>query len=442
MKRSTLILLLIAALLGVGVYYLEIKKGSSTPAAKTDTSKALFSFASGDIASITIARLGQSVTIENQSGKWAITQPVTAPADESTVNALTGSIASSRVSRTLSASADDVKSYGLEQPAVTVDIKLKSGEQHRILLGNKDFSERSVYGRVDDAPGVDLLPVAMLTDADKSIDDLRDKSVFSASQYEIISISLSNEQGQVTLSKEGSDWKIKSPVNADADESKVSSTLGRITSAKSKEFVKDPKSDLATYGLDKPKIVVTARLAGGGEQTLTIGSKVDDLYYAKNSAQQQIFKVEPDLYDDLNVKLADLRDKRIVKIEKADLSSVVIKNANLKMSAEKDKDGKWVVSDAGDSKGKEFKIDKILDPLSTNKATEILDKPSSSVSGKLSSPKVEIHLTDKAGKTTVVNVSAADGDSVYVNIQGRPGVYKVAKQLLDDLNFKTTDVVG
>jgi hypothetical protein len=442
MKRSTLILLLIAAALGVAVYFLEIKKGSTAPTATTDTSKSLFTFSSTDIASISIARSGQNVTIENQSGKWAITQPVTAPADQSAVNALAGSIASSRVSRTLNASAEDVKSYGLEQASVTVDIKLKSGEQHRILLGNKDFSERSVYSRVDDAAGVDLLPVAILTDADKSIDDLRDKSVFSASQYEINSLSLSSDQGQLTLAKEGTDWKIKSPVDADADDSKVSSTLGRITGAKASEFVKDPKSDLAAYGLDKPKIVVTARLAGGGEQTLSVGSKVDDLYYAKNSAQQQIFKVESSLYDDLNIKLADVRDKRIVKIEKDDLSSVEIKNANLKLSGQKDKDGKWVVGDGGDNKGKEFKIGKILDPLSTNKASEVLDKPPSSVLSKLASPKVEIHLTDKAGKTTVVNVSAADGDNVYVTVQGRPGVYKVAKLLLDDLNFKTTDIVG
>ena len=441
MKLSTGIVLLIAAALGVAVYFVEIKKGSTSPAATTDTSKPVFSFASGDIASITIARSSQTLTIENQSGKWAITQPVTAPADESALNALTASIASSRVSRTLNPSADDLKSYGIDQPAVTLDIKLKSGEQHRILLGKKDFSERSVYAKVDDGAGVDLLPVAMLTDADKSVDDLRDKSVFSASQYEINSISLTNEQGQVTLAKEGADWKIKSPVSADADESKVSSTLSRVTSARAKEFVKDPKSDLSAYGLDKPKIAVTARLSSGGEQTLSIGSKVDDLYYAKNSAQQQIFKIEPDLYDDLNVKLADLRDKRILKIEKDDVTSAVIKNSNARISAEKDKDGKWAVKEPGDSKGKELKIDKILDPLNTNKATEIIDKPPASVSARLSSPKVEIHLTDKAGKTTVVNVSAADGDNVYVTVSGHPGVYKVGKQLLDDLTFKVADIV-
>src|SRR5262249_20478395 len=289
---------------------------------------------------------------------------------------------------------------------------------------------------------VDLLPVAVLNDADKSIDDLRDKSVFGASQYEINSISLSNEQGLVTIGKEGSDWKIKAPVEADADSSKVSSTLSRITAAKAREFVKDPSANLSTYGLDKPKIAVTARLASGGEQTLSIGSKVDDLYYAKNSSRQDIFKVESDLYDDLNLKLTELRDKRIAKVEKDDLSSVEIKNSNLKLSAEKDKDGKWIIKDTGDNKGKELKIDKILDPLGTNKATEILDKPPASVSGRLSNPTIEIHLTDKGGKTTIVSISSADGDNVYVSVKGRAGVYKVAKQLLDDLNLKATDLVG
>jgi hypothetical protein len=441
MKRNTVIVLLIAAVLAVTVYYLEIKKGRPAPAAATDTSKPAFNFSSSDIGSITIARAGQNVAIENQSGRWVITQPVNAPADDSAINALAGSIASGRVSRTLNATADDIKSYGLEQPAITVDIKLKSGEQHRVALGDKVVSGLSVYARRDDAASVDLLPVAILTDADKSLDDLRDKSVFGASQYEINSLSISNEQGQVTLSKDGSDWKIKAPVDADADSSKVSSTLSRITGAKAKEFVKDQASDLATYGLDKPKISVTARLQNGGEQTLSIGSKVDDLYYAKNSGQQQIFKIEPDLYDDLNLKLADLRDKRIVKLQKEDLTSVEIKNTNLKLSAEKDKDGKWLVKEAGDNKGKELKVDKVLDSLNNNKATEVMDKPSSSVTGKLSSPAVEIHLTDKAGKTTVVSISSADGDNVYVSVKGRAGIYKVGKQLLDDLNVKAIDLV-
>jgi len=441
MKRSTLIILLIAAVLGVIVYFAEIKKGSAGPAATTDISKPVFNFASSDIASITISKGGQNTVLENQSGKWVITQPLSAPADESAVNSLAGSFANSRVSRTLNASEDDIKSYGLDQPAVTVDLKLKSGEQHSVQLGNKAFSGLSVYGRVDGAQGVDLLPVAMLTDSDKSLDDLRDKSVFSASQYEINSLSLSNEHGQVTLNKESSDWKLKAPVEADADSSKVSSTLSRITSARAKEFVKDPSSDMATYGLDKPKITVTARLQNGGEQTLNIGSKVEDSYYAKNSSQQQIFKIESDLYDDLNLKAADLRDKGIVKLEKDDLTSVEIKNSNIKLSAEKAKDGKWLVKEPGDSKGKEFKIDKVLDSISTNKATEILDKPSSSVSGKLSSPVVELHLTDKTGKTTIVSISSADGDSVYVSVKGRSGVYKVNKQLLDDLNVKANDLV-
>src|SRR5262249_41644085 len=161
MKKSTLIILLIAAALGGAVYFLEVKKGGPAPAAKTDTSKPAFTFESGDIASITIGRSGQSVAIDNQSGKWVITQPVNTPADESAVNSLAGSISSSRISRTLNASADDLKTYGLDQPAVTVDIKLKSGDQHKIILGNKAFSGLSVYARVDDAAGVDLLPVAV-----------------------------------------------------------------------------------------------------------------------------------------------------------------------------------------------------------------------------------------------------------------------------------------
>src|SRR6185369_15268380 len=101
--------------------------------------------------------------------------------------------------------------------------------------------------------------------------------------------------------------------------------------------------------------------------------------------------------------------------------------------AEKDKENKWIIKTPTDKKDKEARSGKVLDPLET-KATEVLDAAPSSAAAKLAKPAVEVRLTDKNGKVTVVTVSSADGEDAYVKVKDRPGVYKVGKQTLEDLS--------
>jgi hypothetical protein len=127
---------------------------------KEDTSKPAFAFKREDINSISLTRAGQTMTIDNENNQWTIKQPVNARADESAVSSLTSEIASAKVERTLPANSGDTKSYGLDSPQVTLGIKLKNGEQHTLKLGAKDFSGMSVYGQIDSAKDVAMLPVS------------------------------------------------------------------------------------------------------------------------------------------------------------------------------------------------------------------------------------------------------------------------------------------
>jgi len=101
-----------------------------------------------------------------------------------------------------------------------------------------------------------------------------------------------------------------------------------------------------------------------------------------------------------------------------------------------------MIKEPSDKKDKEAQSSKFLDPIESTRATEVLDKPSASISAKLGKPAVEARFTDKSGTTTTVRISAADGDDVYVRVDGKPEVFKVKKQLLDDLSFKAADVAS
>jgi Domain of unknown function (DUF4340) len=213
--------------------------------------------------------------------------------------------------------------------------------------------------------------------------------------------------------------------------------LSEITAAEAEEFVSETADDLAKYGLDNPKITLTAQLNDGSEKTISAGVK-DDNHYAKASSRAQIFKISGSLYDKLNIKPAELRNKEMFKLDKDNLSKIEIKNPNLKLTAEKSGD-KWVIKEPADKKDKDAPTFKVVNPFET-KAEEIVESPSGDVRAKLAKPAVEAKLTYKDGKVVEVKISSADGDNAYVSVKGRNEVFKVKKQMLDDLSFKAADL--
>ncbi len=439
MKRSTIILLLIALIAGVAVYYLEIKPGKPRDE-EPDKTKAAFTIKREEITGLNLTRGGQTINFEVQNGKWMIKQPVNAIADESALNSLVGDLVGTQIQRELTASANEVKSYGLAEPAIKLEVKLKDGKTHRVEIGTKDVIGYSAYARIDGAQNVALIGSSLLTSSDKSLNDFRDRSILGATQYELGAAKFTNENGAFELVKQESEWAIKSPVEEPAEESEVNSLISEIASAKASEIVSETADDPAKYGLDKPKLTFTAQLTTGGERVVSLGSKIDDKYYARTSDRPQIYKVESSLFDKLNTKLSVLRSRTILKFERDQLARVQIRNPNLTLVAEKNGEGKWLVKQPADKKDKEASTFKLFDPLET-KASELIDKPSAAIAARLAKPAVEIRLTDKEGKTTTIKVSSADGENVYVRVDARPTVYKVAKSMLESLSFKIEDAI-
>ncbi|MEO6725800.1 MAG: DUF4340 domain-containing protein [Blastocatellia bacterium] len=439
MKRSTLILLLAAVVSGILIYFLEVKPGKPRDE-KPEPAKEAFSFKREDITGVTVTRGGESISLENQDNKWLIKQPINAAADDSAVNSLIGDLVSARIEREFAnPSADALKGYGLDLPAVKLDIKLKDGKTQHIDLGGKDPLESSAYARLNGSPNVAVIGSSLLASADKPVSDWRDRAVLGATQYDITSLKVTNENGGFELGKKESDWTITAPVASPAEDSEVNSLISEITSAKAAEVVSESGEDLPKYGLDKPKVTATAKLNTGVEKGILLGSKVDDKYYAKAADRAQVFKVDSALYDKLNAKLASLRSKQFVKLNRDELTRFELKNSNGKLIAEK-KDDKWMVVEPADKKDKEAQPFKLFTPFES-KASEVIDKPTAAINAKLAKPAVEVKLTEKGGKTTVVKFSQADGDDVYIRVEGKSEVYKVGKMILEGLNFKIEEAI-
>lgn len=441
MKRSTLLLLLAAVVGGIAIYFLEIKPGKPRDESATPESKEAISFKREDIVGITVTRGGETISLENENDKWLIKQPAAATADDGALNSLIGDLVSARIERDFAnPSADALKEYGLDSPAVKLDVRLKDGKTHKIELGGKDPLGASVYARFDGAANVAVIPAALLASSDKPLNDWIDRTLMGVSEYDVTSLKLTNENGSLELAKKDAEWVLTAPTASAAETSDVSSLITDITTAKAESIVNEDTSDLSKFGLNKTSVTLTAKLNTGGEKVLQIGSKVNDAYYAKTSDSPKVMKIFGTLFETLNkAKFASLRSKQFHKLNRDELTRFELKNENGRLVAEK-KDDKWLVVEPADKKDKEAQPFKLFTPFES-KASEILDKATAAINSKFAKPAVEIRLTEKSGKTTVLKISQADGDDIYIRVEGRPEIYKMGKMMLESFNYKIEDAI-
>ncbi|MGH9561531.1 MAG: DUF4340 domain-containing protein, partial [Terracidiphilus sp.] len=263
-KKSTLIVLLCAIVAASGVYYLQWHK-SKQPAAPADTAKPAFTVKAADIVSFSIshpAQKGQpAIDFEKQKGAWQIVQPVDTLADQPTAEGLVDQLAESRSTETEAVTPDRRKEFGLDPPEASVEFRTSGGQKHTLLLGNKDFSGDDVYAIVDDQPKVSLLPLSLLTTADKSLKDFRDMNVLHLDVEDVSSLNLKNSSGDLAVardSKDSTQWNFTKPEKAPADPDVVDAMLNAVSSARISQIVSERPDNLARYGLANPAITFTA----------------------------------------------------------------------------------------------------------------------------------------------------------------------------------------
>ena len=349
MKKTTVIIVLVAAALAAFVYFYDLKhnKPSSssgdtdadTSGSGEDTTKPAFTFTPSDVATMTIERAGTAVALEKRADAYYMTQPYATRADQSGVGAIAGELASVRVSRTITATPEQLATFGLTKPEVEIDFSLKNGAKHKLNLGAKDFSGTSVYALVDDSKDVSILPDTILTSSNKPADDFRDQSVLSFQTSDAVSFDLKNEFGEIAASKHDSTWKIEKPRPAVADSTAVSSFLDTLATAQVASFVDDTSPNAVKYGLAKPVVSFRVELGGGKSVELEVGKKDGDSYYARQTSQPFIFRIKETLYKTLGQKLFDFRDKQLVHVSEDDVVRLDIQDAGATEACVKDSNG-------------------------------------------------------------------------------------------------------
>ena len=260
------------------------------------------------------------------------------------------------------------------------------------------------------------------------------------------------------LSKQQERWGFVSPVSAAADAGQVDGLLSRLSRITASKFVPGAAGDLEAYGLGEGKERLVVRVWTKGEaprpattqpatapttqpavpptlHTIAFGRKTGDDVYARIGGDPTIFRVAASLLDELQPKLLDLREKKVLAFEPFTVTRAELKlPSGTALLVKADDAWQMVKPLAGQASGPA--VGAMLDKVSQLQATAFRDSVGTLEQFGLDAPKATITL-HLAGKDETVSLLIGDltpsGEMTFVKSGAGKAVAVVPSADVDPL---------
>ncbi len=337
---NTLIALaLLAALWGAATYWEKRKSETS----EKETQEKIVKVEKGRILSISLEQGEEEMIVCRREGdKWVIEEPRKLPADQSAIDSLLTNLTDATVNRTVEPPPTDLKDFGLDQPATTLEVSTDAKpEKLTLLLGDETPTGAGVYAQLAGDPRVVILPRYLKTSLSKTLFDLRDHRAFTLDADKLLRIEAAWKGKRWTLEKnpQGA-WNLVLPPAVRADHFTASGLVDRLRSVNMQSIVAETQRNLGRYGFGAPQLRLQAS-GPEGSQTLTVGKKEDGNYFATNSALDPVFTLDSGFVSQFQKQPDDLRDKDLFAFSNFEAKRVEVEGAEGTRVFEREAENKW-----------------------------------------------------------------------------------------------------
>lgn len=159
--RTSLILLVILAALAGVVYFLQLRSGSSS--SPEEEAKQILKVQEKDVTALSVTSGDKRVEIARQDDKWVLKEPSGKEADQARIDVMVSRVADLRASRVVVDKADNLATYGLDKPSVTLRIVTKD-QTYEVLLGQQNPDKSGYYARLGQGDKVYLISSYLVED--------------------------------------------------------------------------------------------------------------------------------------------------------------------------------------------------------------------------------------------------------------------------------------
>jgi len=436
--RTTLIMLAVFLAVGSYVYFYEMKGGESREAEK-EASEKLLMFNKDSVSTVMLTHSG--ITLKKNAGKWTIVAPVQAAAEEFAVPNLLNSLESAKRERGFTESASGLATFGLGPNAAAI-ILSDSAKSDTIFVGDKNLTGASIFTRINNDSTVYLTSSSLLTNAQKSLFDLRDKSLLSFEVNEATSMKLKTLDLTFDVKKEDGAWILRKPMQTRADESKVTQLLNRVRNGRMMRVIDEEPTDVKKYGLDKPLYEMEVRYGSDNAiKTLRVGKRDKYLYYAQDLSRPPVFALDSAIVRDFNVKLFDLRERRLANFQSWEADEIILEYPGQRIACRKDTAGTWYLAAPDTGKAKSWKISEITGAASSLKADTFIDNPSKSGLAGLDPPRAKLLVKIKGKEVANLSFGKKEKEMVFAKSPLQPGIVMIKEADADKFFVTSKDLV-
>jgi hypothetical protein len=278
--------------------------------AREQEAKKLFAVKAGEITALALKRGQEEISLVKTGQEWQIIKPVKAAVDPVTFDSLLATLAHLEKMRDLGA-AKDLPAFGLTKPGLVVEFTAQ-GKPHRLAIGGKTPGDQGYYALKDQEAELLTLSASNKESLDRPLIALRDKTLLTFAPDKVTALKIKTGATLVDLEKTGPrTWRWvgreRFPVRRDRAEALVR----QLHFAQAKEFVAEPPRDLRAYGLAPQPAMEVAVLQGKARETLALGAKHQNDYYARKVPGGPVVLVDQNLMLQISKSLASLEDRRL-----------------------------------------------------------------------------------------------------------------------------------
>ena len=364
------------------------------------------------------------------SGDWQITEPKPLRADQGAVSGVLSALSSLNSQRIVEDKAADLKTFGLENPSLEVDLTEKDNKSQKLLLGDQTPASNGIYAMLAGDARVFTMASWEKSSIDKSLNDLRDKRLLPVSPDKISRVELVRDGQDVEFGRNKDEWQILKPKPLRADGTQVGDLVRQLTEAKMDVSASDAKGAASAFAGAKP--IATAKLTDeSGTQELQL-RKSKDTYYAKSSAVEGAYKVDSELGKALDKSVDDFRNKKLFDFAYNDPNKIELHNGPKSYFLTRGSGG----SEDWWSNGKKMDattVESLISDLRDLSAGKFPD------SG-FSNPDIGATVTSDNGKRIEKVEIAKAGDHHVARRQNEPALYQLDTKSVEDLLKAADDI--
>jgi hypothetical protein len=438
----TALMALVLAGLGLYLYAVEFPAKKSQEREETVKKKVLKLEEQAITSLIFKTDRDELVFERNAERGWMLIKPLRTEADAREIQNLIRALVMASVHRVVEENPTALSPFGLDKPVTTITVKAGIGED-TLSIGDTGPLSSTLYVLRQSDHALLLTDMAPKDFVNRSLMTFRRKDILHLTQADVDRLRLTYPTTEIVLyrisDKPKPKWKIRYPIEAEADLNEVRILLFRLEDLKAMGVVDPgPARDALAKTLTQAKVKITLHTADGEQMVkLYQPDPSSGEAIAETTPDAPLYRVNPTFVKDFTKELFHLQDKRLLGVDYTNITMLAVKTRTEQFTLI-NQNGEWVLEDRPTEKLSQQAVDLFVSRVANVPAEERVVKQAGPLAPYgLVNPAAEFTATGKDGKLAGrLSIGDQANGLAYAMGLRLQGIFQIRPDLLKQIPTK------